>query len=89
MRLDKYLHLVRIVRHRPDVRELCEADLVRLNGQPVKPAREVSPGDLVAVSFHARRLVVKVVEVPCGGSVPRRETTRYFEVLSDERLPEE
>ncbi len=89
MRLDKYLHLVRVVRHRPDVRELCEADLIRLNGRPVKASHEVGRGDLVGVTFRSRKLVVRVVEVPSGGSVPRREVSRYLDVVSDERTGED
>ena len=46
-RIDKYLWAIRVYKSRTDATDACKGGKVKLNGQDVKPAREVKPGDLV------------------------------------------
>lgn len=49
MRIDKWLWAARFFKTRSLACEAVERERVRINNQPVKPAREVRIGDLVSV----------------------------------------
>ncbi|HUP60152.1 MAG TPA: S4 domain-containing protein [Thermoanaerobaculia bacterium] len=58
-RLDVWLKLVCLFRHRADATEACKGGHVKLNGVRVKPAAAVKQGDLVELfSGDAYRRVV-------------------------------
>jgi len=64
-RIDTWLKLVCLFKHRADATEACKGGHVKINGQRVKPAAPVKPGDLI--EFYAgsnfRRVVVQSVPV--------------------------
>lgn len=64
MRLDKFLHVSRLVKRRTMAHTLCQAGRVRLNGSAAKPSTPVKPGDVITITHGDRRLVAKVVTVP-------------------------
>lgn len=62
LRLDRWLHHVRLFRTRTIAAEAIAGGGVRLNGQPCrKPAQAVRPGDTVTVSAHGRVRVLRVL----------------------------
>lgn len=47
VRIDKWLWAVRICKTRQLATELCKQHKILIDGQPVKPSRDVSPGEVV------------------------------------------
>ncbi|MDR7554548.1 MAG: S4 domain-containing protein [Armatimonadota bacterium] len=82
MRLDKFLQVSRLVRRRVLANRLCDAGRVTLNGRPAKAAAPVRAGDVLGIALGARRLVVRIVEVPDG----RPAVDPPYEVLEDQRV---
>ena len=64
-RIDIWLKLVCLFKHRADATEACKGGHVKINGQRVKPAASVKPGDLVELfaGLDYRRVVVQAVPV--------------------------
>ena len=62
-RIDVWLKLVCLFRHRADATEACKGGKVKINGLSVKPAATVKEGDLVelTVGDHYRRVVVQAL----------------------------
>jgi ribosome-associated heat shock protein Hsp15 len=62
-RIDTWLKLVCLFKHRADATEACKGGHVKINGQRVKPAAPVKPGDLIEfyVGTHFRRVVVQTL----------------------------
>ena len=62
-RIDVWLKLVCLFRHRADATEACKGGHVKLNGASVKPAAAVKEGDLIELfSGDAyRRVVVRAL----------------------------
>ena len=62
-RIDMWLKLVCLFKHRADATEACKGGHVKINGQRVKPAASVKAGDVV--EFYSgstfRRVVVQSV----------------------------
>ncbi len=62
LRLDRWLHHVRLFKTRTLAAEAIGAGGIRVNGQPgSKPAQAVRPGDVVTVSAHGRVRVLRVL----------------------------
>jgi ribosome-associated heat shock protein Hsp15 len=64
-RIDIWLKLVCLFKHRTDATEACKGGHVKVNGQRVKPATPVKEGDLVEFyqGTHFRRVVVQGLPV--------------------------
>jgi len=61
VRLDKWLWAARFFKTRTLAARACELGRVRMNGQPVKPARELHPGAMLAVSTPGGDFQVEVL----------------------------
>ena len=65
-RIDTWLKLVCLFKHRVDATEACKGGKVKINGLRVKPAAAVKAGDLVEFydgGDHYRRVVVQAIPV--------------------------
>lgn len=65
-RIDVWLKLVCLFKHRTEATEACKGGHVKLNGQRVKPAAGVREGDVVEFYDSAdryRRVIVQAVPV--------------------------
>ncbi len=67
MRIDKWLWHIRAYRTRSKSASACRAGKVRLNGQAVKPATPVKPGDAVELQYPRFKRSIEVVAL-----LPRR-----------------
>lgn len=63
-RIDQWVWAVRLLPTRSAATAACRAGHVKLNGEPVKPATTVVPGDTVRVWAHHREWIVEVVDTP-------------------------
>lgn len=64
MRADLYLHHVRIFKTRSLASQACNKGNVRVEGQTIKPARDLKVGDLLDVERGDLKLVVRVLDLP-------------------------
>jgi len=61
MRIDKWLWAARFYKTRTLAARACELGRVESNGQPVKAAREVRPGDLLRIKNDSGEFQVDVL----------------------------
>ena len=65
MRLDRYLHCIRLVKSRTLAQALITTGHVRIDGKRVeKPSEEVRVGSVVAFPLRDRVRVLKVLDLP-------------------------
>jgi ribosome-associated heat shock protein Hsp15 len=78
-RIDLWLKLVCLIKHRADATEACKGGHVKINGQRIKPAAPVKPGD--TVEFYQgttyRRVVVQ--SLPAGNVSKELARTMYVD----------
>jgi len=84
LRVDKWLWASRLVKTRALAKEAVDGGRVSVNGDRVKPSREVRPGDLLELTTGPVRLAVVI-----RGTAPRRgpapEATRLYEETAESR----
>ena len=79
MRLDKYLKVSRIIKRRTVANEACDAAHVTANGRPAKASYDVKVGDVLEITFGARTLRIRVLEVK--ETVGNDAASSLYEVL--------
>ncbi len=63
MRIDKFLKVSRIIKRRTVANEACDGGRVSVNGKIARASYEVKAGDEITISFGARPLSVRVLEI--------------------------
>jgi ribosome-associated heat shock protein Hsp15 len=87
-RVDLWLKLVCLFKHRGDATEACKGGHVKINGQRVKPSAEVKEGDVVEfyLGDHFRRVIVeKLPEANVSKEIAR---TMYRDESPPRQKPE-
>jgi ribosome-associated heat shock protein Hsp15 len=64
MRVDKYLWCIRFYKTRSIATQACKKGVVRVNGDVIKPARDVYPGDLLSVRKNQINYKLEVLDLP-------------------------
>lgn len=64
MRLDQWLWAVRVCKSRPAAVAAIKAGHVKINGAPVKPAREPRSGEIVTVRVETMIRTLRVIDAP-------------------------
>ena len=65
MRIDRYLHCIRLVKSRTLAQALIDTGYVRINGKRVEKVSEaVRVGSTIAIPLHDRLRVLRVVALP-------------------------
>lgn len=81
VRIDKYLWAIRAFKTRNEATEACTGGKVKLNDAPVKPAKAVRIGDVIAVRKGAVQFIWKVVQ-PLEKRVGAALVSQYAENLT-------
>lgn len=83
MRIDLYLHRIRLVKSRTSAQSLIETGYVRIDGKRIeKPSEQVREGSLIALPLHDRVRVLRVLSMPPRRG-PAREARLCYEELAE------
>ncbi|MBV8516036.1 MAG: RNA-binding S4 domain-containing protein [Acidobacteria bacterium] len=78
-RIDLWLKLVCLFKHRADATEACKGGLVKINGERCKPAATVKEGDVVEFYSGDRFRRVVVQAMPAGNVSKETARTMYLD----------
>lgn len=68
---------------------LCDAGLVRVNGQSAKSSRGVQVGDEIHLRRRNHLLTLRVVALPATRQTSRSDAASLYQILSDTITPED
>ena len=89
MRLDLFLKMTRLCPRRSVAQKLCDAGLVLLNGRPAKSAHAVKPEDEIVIRRRNRETTARVLAVPEGRNVARRDASSLIEITAERELEQD
>ncbi|HET9812639.1 MAG TPA: S4 domain-containing protein [Sphingomicrobium sp.] len=88
MRIDRYLHCIRLVKSRTLAQAVIATGHVRVDGKRVaKPSEEVHVGSMIALPLHDRVRVLRVLGLPDRRGPAAQARACYEELGVDERKP--
>lgn len=80
MRLDKFLKVSRLIKRRTVANEVSDMGRVFVNGNPVKPAKQVKAGDIITIEYANRKVAARVLKVP-ETNISVQEASSLYELL--------
>ena len=81
MRIDRYLHCIRLAKSRTLAQSLVEAGHVRIDGKrAIKPSEPVRVGSVVALPLHGQVRILRVLVLPDRRGPPSEARTCYEEI---------
>ena len=83
MRLDKYLKVSRLIKRRTVANEACDTARITVNGKVAKASYDVKIGDLITVSFGAKSVTVRALEIK--DTTKKAEAAGMYEVVSEDK----
>jgi ribosome-associated heat shock protein Hsp15 len=82
MRIDRYLHCIRLVKSRTLAQSVIESGYVRIDGKRVeKPSEDVRVGSTIALPLRGEVRVLRVVSLPSRRG-PSPEARACYEELT-------
>lgn len=88
MRIDRYLHCIRLVKSRTLAQALVETGHIRIDGRrAVKASDVVRVGSVIALPLHGRTRVVRVLSLPSRRGPAAEARTCYEELGVDGVTP--
>ncbi len=79
MRIDKFLNTVNITKRRAVAEDMLEHNVVFLNNQSVKKAKEVKVGDIIEIRYLEKSEKFKVLQIPATKSTPKSKIDEYVQ----------
>lgn len=79
MRIDKFLNIVNITKRRAVAEDMLEHNVVFLNNQSVKKAKEVKVGDIIEIRYLEKSEKFKVLQIPATKSTPKSKIDEYVQ----------
>ncbi|HET9811356.1 MAG TPA: S4 domain-containing protein [Sphingomicrobium sp.] len=81
MRIDRFLHCIRLVKSRSLAQALIQTGHVRVDGKRVeKPSEPISPGDVIVLPIRGHTSVLRVLSLPVRRG-PAAEARACYEEL--------
>lgn len=86
MRIDRFLHCIRLVKSRTLAQAIIESGYVRIDGKRIeKSSDDVRVGSVVALPLHGRIRILKVLSLPKRRGPAAEARACYEEVGIDEK----
>ena len=81
MRIDRYLHCIRLIKSRTQAQGLIDEGHVRLDGKRVlKPAEDVREGQVIALPLCGAIRILRVTALPARRGPPAEARCCYEEL---------
>lgn len=84
VRIDKYLWAIRAYKTRSEATDACKGGKIRVNGNDIKPSRNVQVGDVIVVRKGAVTYTYKVLQL-----IDKRQGAKFVPEYAENLTPPE
>ncbi len=84
MRIDKYLWCIRLFKTRSIATDACKKGHVKIDGKPIKPAREIYGNEELLIRKNQINYKIKVLDIP-----PNRVGAKLVDLYRKDLTPKE
>lgn len=84
VRIDKYLWAIRAYKTRTEATDACKGGKIRVNGNDIKPSRNVQVGDVIVVRKGAVTYTYKVLQL-----IDKRQGAKFVPEYAENLTPPE
>jgi ribosomal 50S subunit-recycling heat shock protein len=81
LRIDKFLNAVNITKRRAISEDMCKNGVVSINEKVVKPAKDVKVGDVIEISYLAKKVKYEVLQIPQTKTIPKSAQNEYIKEI--------
>lgn len=81
MRIDKFINAVNITKRRAIAQDMLTSGVVFLNGQSIKPSKEVKAGDIIEIRYLNETKRYLVLNIPQTKTIPKSQKELYVKEL--------
>lgn len=81
MRIDKFLNSVNITKRRSVAQDMLSNKVVEINGNVVKPSKNVEVGDTITINYLNESKRYEVLQIPITKSTPKSQQAEYIKEL--------
>ncbi|MCE3036930.1 RNA-binding S4 domain-containing protein [Helicobacter sp. faydin-H20] len=81
MRVDKFLNTTNIVKRRAIAQDMCDNQVVFLNGKKIKSSKEVKIGDIIEIVFLEKSRKFLVLALPEQKTIPKSQSAKYVQEI--------
>ena len=84
MRIDLFLHRIRLTKSRTNAQSLVETGYVRVDGKRIeKPSEQVQAGSVVALPLRGEVRILRILALPARRGPPLEARACYEELKAD------
>ena len=87
MRADLFLKKCSIVKRRSQAKAICQRGKVLIDGNSIKAANQITPGQLMTICLPNRFLEIEILDIP-KSNVSRKAAGDFYRVIRDEKRNE-
>jgi ribosomal 50S subunit-recycling heat shock protein len=82
MRIDKFLNSVNLTKQRSTAKDMIEFSAVYLNGNIVKPSKDVKIGDIIELKYIESSKKYEIIEIPKTKNTPKSAKFEYIKEIN-------
>lgn len=83
VRIDKWLHAVRLYKSRTNATDACDGGKVKVNGQAVKPSKPLEAGETIVLRKRSSTFTYKVIKI-----IEKRVSAAIAQTCYEDLTPE-
>ena len=84
MRIDLFLHRIRLTKSRTNAQSLVETGYVRVDGKRIeKPSEQVQAGSVIALPLRGEVRILRILALPARRGPPLEARACYEELKAD------
>lgn len=81
MRIDKFLNAVNLTKRRSIAQDMLGEGVVYINDKQIKPAKNVSVGDVITIAYLEYSKKYEVLAIPTLKSTPKADQHLYIKEI--------